>query len=286
MTHRGEMISVLINTLNEENNIRNCLESVKWVDEVIIVDMNSSDRTVEIAREYTDKIFQFESVGYSEPARQYGLERASGDWILIVDADEMVPCPLKFKLRELATRNTADVVRFPRLNYYFGEPIDVTGMAPLRDMQIRFFKRGAVFFTPEIHNFTRLAPGVNVHSVTDPALSFIHFNFLDLEHYLEKFNRYTTIEARNMFQGIKMPHRSAWAAVWHSACVFNFHYKKARGYKAGFRGFVLSALMAGYVLIVHLKWLLMKFYNSVDVRASVKSEYQRIAKTILEDYSK
>ena len=62
-------ISILIHTLNEERNIRNCLETVKWADEIIIIDMYSDDKTVEIAKEYTDKIFYHERMGYADPAR-------------------------------------------------------------------------------------------------------------------------------------------------------------------------------------------------------------------------
>ena len=84
-------ISILIHTLNEERNIRNCLETVKWADEIIIIDMYSDDRTVEITKEYTDKIFYHERMGYADPARQFGLEKATHEWVLQVDADELVP---------------------------------------------------------------------------------------------------------------------------------------------------------------------------------------------------
>ena len=94
-------VSVLIHTLNEERNIRNCLETVIWAEEIIVVDMYSDDKTVEIAREYTDKIFYFERVGYVEPARKFALERATKPWILVVDADELVPRKLYEKLKEV-----------------------------------------------------------------------------------------------------------------------------------------------------------------------------------------
>ncbi len=88
-------ISVLINTFNEERNIKNCLESVSWADEIIIVDMYSDDKTVDIAKNYTDKIYYFERMGYADPARQFALKKATHEWVLIVDADEMVPLELR-----------------------------------------------------------------------------------------------------------------------------------------------------------------------------------------------
>jgi len=88
-------VSVLVHTLNEEKNIRNCLDTLKWAEEIIIVDLFSDDRTVEVASEYTDRFFFHERMGYADPARQFGLEKASCNWILIVDADEQVPLKLK-----------------------------------------------------------------------------------------------------------------------------------------------------------------------------------------------
>ena len=91
-------ISAVINTLNEESNIAFCLETLKWCDEIIVVDMQSEDRTVEIAANFTDKIYNFERVGYVEPARKFAVEQATGDWILLIDADELVPKQLADKL--------------------------------------------------------------------------------------------------------------------------------------------------------------------------------------------
>src|SRR5674476_460941 len=88
-------ISCVINTFEEAQNIRFCLEALTWCDEIIVVDMFSSDETLKIAKEYTDKIFLFEQKGYVEPARKFAVEQATGDWILIVDADELISAPLK-----------------------------------------------------------------------------------------------------------------------------------------------------------------------------------------------
>ena len=114
-------ISVLINTFNEEKNIENCLKAVKWADEIIIVDMYSDDKTVEIASKYTDKIFYFKRMRYADPARQFALKNASYDWILVVDADELVPLKLKNKILEISIKNLGDVVYIPRSNYFAGE---------------------------------------------------------------------------------------------------------------------------------------------------------------------
>ncbi len=89
-------VSVLVHTLNEEKNIRHCLETVKWASEIVIIDMYSDDKTTEIASEYTDKIFYHERMDFADPARDSSAwKKASNRWVLILDADEMVPFRLK-----------------------------------------------------------------------------------------------------------------------------------------------------------------------------------------------
>ena len=196
-------ISVIIHTFNEERNIRNCLETVKWADEIIIVDMYSDDKTVEIAKEYTDKIYFFERVGYVEPARQFALEKATHEWILVVDADELVPLKLKNKLIEIMEKDLADVVFIPCNNYFFGRLMQGTGWGALQDYHPRFFKKNFVSFSEGIHAKFRINKDARIYYIDDPETGFIHFNYIDVEHFLDKLNRYTTIEAKNMFKGIK-----------------------------------------------------------------------------------
>ena len=86
-------ISAIINTRNEEHNIRYCLETLRWCDEIIVVDMESEDNTIKIAREYTDKIYSHPKVLAFDIARKYALEKAPGNWILQIDADEMITKP-------------------------------------------------------------------------------------------------------------------------------------------------------------------------------------------------
>ena len=94
-------ISVFIITLNEAKNIRSCLESIRWADEIVVVDMKSDDATSAIAKEYTEKVFSFERTGYCEPARQYAYEQTTGEWILNLDADELMTAPLRDELRRI-----------------------------------------------------------------------------------------------------------------------------------------------------------------------------------------
>src|SRR5437870_2321022 len=110
-------ISVFFNTLNEAQRIRLSLESVKWANEIVVVDMHSDDTTTAIAREYTDKVFSFERMGYCEPARKFAAEQTTGDWILNLDADELVTVGLKKELLKIVKEDQYDAVYIPRKNY-------------------------------------------------------------------------------------------------------------------------------------------------------------------------
>src|SRR5579883_1198418 len=121
LTGMRPRISAVINTLNEEKNLPFALQSVcTWVDEIVVVDMHSTDRTLEIAREFGARIFLHEPMGFAEPARAFALARATGDWILLLDADEVVPFSLSRRLLSIAANNESDAVLIPWLNYVFG----------------------------------------------------------------------------------------------------------------------------------------------------------------------
>jgi glycosyltransferase involved in cell wall biosynthesis len=278
-------ISVLIHTFNEEKNIRNCLETVKWADEIIIVDMYSDDKTVEIAKEYTHKIYFFERVGYVEPARQFALEKATHEWILVVDADELVPLKLKNKLIEIMEKNLADVVFIPRNNYFFGRLMQGTGWGALQDYQPRFFKKNFVSFSEAIHDIFRINKNARIYYIDDPEAGFIHFNYVDVEHFLDKLNRYTTIEARNMFKGIKQA-PSLGKFLLKLLIEILIRFIKGKGYKDGLYGFSLTILMIAYHTSSYLKYKIMKKFNLENPREKILIEYNEIAKKIIEEYKK
>jgi glycosyltransferase involved in cell wall biosynthesis len=276
-------ISVIINTFNEERNIRNCLETVKWADEIIVVDMYSDDKTVEIAKEYTDKIYFFERMGYVEPARKYALEKAKNEWVLLVDADEITPLKLKNKLVEIMEKDLADVVYIPFNTYFFGRLMKGTGWGPLQDVHPRFFKKSFVSFSSAVHSFFNISDKARVFYITDPEYGFIHFNYIDVEHFLEKLNRYTTIEAKNMYDGIK-PVPTLPNFLIKLIKEFFGRFIKKKGYADGIYGFSLSILMVAYHVSGFLKYKIMKEYNSKEPREKIISKYNEIAKKIIEEY--
>ncbi|ABG03537.1 glycosyl transferase, family 2 [Rubrobacter xylanophilus DSM 9941] len=278
----SQKISVLVNTLNEEANIRNCLECVKWADEIVVVDMYSEDRTLDIAREYTDKVFLHERVDYVEPARRYALEQATNEWVLVVDADELVTRELRDRILQIAEEDRYDVVYVPRINYFFGRAMRGTGWAPLQDMHVRFFKKWCVRYSDEIHSPVGVDPSARVYELLDESCAFVHFNYIDAEHFIDKLNRYTTIEAKNSaaagrsFSGLGVLYAVLKEVGWR------FFLKN--GFKDGFQGLALSLLMGFYRLSAGLKLYLMERYSTENVRDTVLKQYARIAEREIRRY--
>ena len=124
-------LSVIVITYNEEQNIEDCLRSVCWADEIIVVDAYSQDRTVELARKYTDRVYQRERAGYA-PAKQFALGQATGDWVLWIDADERVTPELATQIREAVSRNPNPFSGYylPRRAYFLGRWIKHCGWYP------------------------------------------------------------------------------------------------------------------------------------------------------------
>ena len=133
-------LSVCVICFNEEKNIRRCLESLSWADEIIVVDSVSEDKTVEIAGEYTNTIFQRPWTGYVDQ-KNFALSKTHGVWILSVDADEEITLVLRDEiLAEIIKHDAKDGYRIPRRSYYQGRWINHSGFYP--DRQLRLLRRG------------------------------------------------------------------------------------------------------------------------------------------------
>lgn len=277
-------VSVLIHTFNEEENIADCLETVKWADEIIVVDMYSEDKTVEIAKKYTDKIYFFERMGYADPARQFALEKASNEWVLVVDADERVPLKLKKRLEQIMKEDIADIVFIPRNNYFFGEILKGNMWGPLQDIHPRLFKKGFIDLSPAVHEIFKIKKSARIYKITNPEEGFIHFAYIDVEHFLEKFNRYTTIEAKNMFEGLKKPPANFPKELYLTFRETIGRFFVKNGYKDGITGLYLAILMGAYRVSSFLKYRVMKKYRSMDPRKIIKDKYSQVSKQIIEEY--
>jgi glycosyltransferase involved in cell wall biosynthesis len=274
-------ISVVINTLNEEHNLPFALRSVRqWADEIIVVDMHSDDRTREIAEEYGARVYLHERVGYADPARGFALAQATGDWILILDADEVVPAPLSERLRRVASAGEYDVVAIPFINYFFGAPVWHAGWGPAQNLHERFFRRGAVAATPKLHAYLVPLPGSRILELEyEEGLAVAHFNYVGISHFVEKLNRYTDVEARRLVAEGHVPGPTR--AVARGAREAVRRYIGRRGFRDGWRGLYLAVLMGFYAFATAAKAKELKSVGTADV---VIETYRREAERLLAEY--
>lgn len=189
-------LSVVVNTLNEEANIEACLASVAdAADEIVVVDMRSDDRTVEIARRFTDRVFEFERSGVVEPARQFALNRATGDWIFVLDADERATPALAKGLRRVI-ENAGDVAvfRVPRRNRIAGRWMRGTRLGLDVERHPRLFRKGAVRSPSRIHAMPEFLGPVGEWPLSDEA-RIEHYAYDDLSDFVDRLNLYTDHEA-------------------------------------------------------------------------------------------
>lgn len=242
-------ISVVINTLNEEKNIERALKSVIWADEVVVCDMHSEDETVRIAKKYKAKVVYHKPTGYVEPARNFAIGKANGDWILIVDADEQIPERLANRLEDIANgTEQIDYVEIPRKNIIFHKWIQNSFWWP--DYNIRFFKKSAVEWLDKIHSKPKTT-GLGVKLEEREEYAIIHYNYNSLDQYLERLNRYTKQQSKELIQeGYKF----SWTdLIAKPLSEFLSRYFANEGYKDGLHGLVLSLLQSYSELIKYLR---------------------------------
>lgn len=232
------------------------IASVKnFAGEIIVVDMESEDNTSEVAKKLGAKVFTHKKTGYVEPARNFAIGKATGEWILILDADEEIPKKLAEKI-VLITKNTeADYYRIPRKNIIFGKWIKHSRWWP--DFNIRLFRKGTVSWNEVIHTVP-MTQGVGAQIDEKEELAIIHYNYDSLEQYLERMNRYTTLHAKIRFD-------EGYSFTWKDLITKPFNeflsrYFFGEGYKDGIHGLGLSLLQAFSELTLYLKiWQLNKF---------------------------
>ena len=260
-------LSVVINTLNEEKNLPRAVVSVKdLADEIVVVDMESDDGTTEVAGKLGAKVFSHKRVGYVEPARNFGIGKATNAWILILDADEEVPKKLADKIKQIIKNPKADYYRLPRKNIIFGRWMKHSRWWP--DYNIRLFKKGRVSWNELIHAVP-MTQGAGGEIAGEESLSIIHHHYDSIEQYLERMNRYTSLHA---LLRIKDGYKFVWRdLLTKPSNEFLSRYFFGEGYKDGIHGLALSLLQAFSELALYLKiWQKEKFADKdVDLKEVV-----------------
>lgn len=265
-------ISVVINTLNEEANLSRTINSVKnFADEIIVVDMESDDATVEIAKKLGAKVYSHKKTGYVEPARNFAISKATNEWIFILDADEDVPEKLAQKIKQLLKSPTADYFRIPRKNIIFGKWIEHTLWWP--DYQIRFFRKGFVDWGEEIHSIP-ITKGVGSDLPVNPDFAIVHHNYDFLDQFIERLFRYTKIQAENL---LKNGYVFNWADVFKKPSnEFLRRFFEGEGYRDGVHGLILSLLQAFSELMVYIRvWEKQGFKDQEIKKKEISAEFDR-----------
>lgn len=182
-------ISVALITKDEEQNIRRTLESVKWADEIVVVDSGSTDRTCDIAREYGAKIFHEDWKGFSAQ-KNSSIEKCSGNWVLSLDADEEILPALAVELKQAASSPDAcDGYFIRRRNHFMGRWIRWGGGYP--DSKLRFFKRGTALFKERAVHEEMQGKG----KIGLLHCDMNHHAYPNLTLFIEHMNRYSTLGA-------------------------------------------------------------------------------------------
>ena len=183
-------LSVIIIAKNEADNIRRCLESVAFADEIILLDSGSTDDTVAIARRYTSRVYETDWQGYGVQ-KQRALAYATGDWVLNLDADEFVTPELKTIILSAIKKPMVDAYRVPIRMFFYGKPQRFCS-SPKR--HVRLFKReGARYSDDLVHEKIILPENVKIQQIKLPIL---HHSFRDIRHALHKLNLYSSYSAK------------------------------------------------------------------------------------------
>jgi glycosyltransferase involved in cell wall biosynthesis len=247
-------LSVVIITRNEEKNIEDCLKSVSWADEAIVVDDFSSDKTLEIARRYTDKIFQ-RKMDVEGIHRNWAYSKARNEWVLSLDADETATPQLGKEIGDMISARTEYVgFAIPLRNYIGDYWVRHGGWYPAG--KLRLFKRD---------KFKYEEVGVHPRAILDGRWScftsdIVHKGYPDFGHFLDSLNRQTAEEAKKWVQdGRKM---SFGIARGKAIGRFIKTYWAKKGYKDGFIGFMVAFFAALYQIMSYAKyWELKKGYQ-------------------------
>lgn len=226
-------------TYNEEDNIRACLESISWVDEIVVVDSGSTDKTVDIAREYTERVFFNAWEGMKEQ-KTFAVSKASHPWIFSLDADERVTEDLKTSIQKILQHPEHDGYRFPRQNYFLGKWLKHGGWYP--DHVLRLFRKDRGHFG-----------GINPHDKviiekgTVATLDFpiVHITYKSLAQYIHKQNLYSSISAEEKVKSEKPGAVSPFLIMMKMAEKFFEVYIFKKGFLDGFHG-LIAAIGATY----------------------------------------
>ena len=254
-------VTATIITYDEEKNIPDAIGSVRWADEIIVVDSGSADRTREIAEKLGAKVYVNPWPGFSAQ-KQFAVEKASNDWIFSLDADERVSDDLKDEIAIiLNSDNKADGYKIPRLAYYMGRAIRHGGWYP--DRQLRLFdRRKGHWKDVRVHETIEMDPGARVEVLNGHIL---HFSVEGpREHHEMIGERYAPLAAEQMLANGRRTSPLNAAAAGVAAFIRSYFLKT--GFLDGFPGLCVAYFAAHHAVMKHL--ILLELQDSLETQNS------------------
>lgn len=262
-------LSVVIIAKNEQGRIKDCLESVYgWADDIVVLDDESTDNTRAIAAGFTDKIF-IRHMELEGKHRNFGASKVKNDWIILLDCDERLTDDLKKEIADAVKEGDPKIAAYwaPQINYIGDVPLNHGGWS---NPHIRLYNKNYVKWSEAdfdvIHpglKFTQGYRGGNLKAKT------IHYSFRNVENFIAKINRYSTLEATKWYlDGRKMP---LGKAMWRAWDRFFRRFIAKKGYKDGYYGFVAAVLSGFHEFAAYSKYREMKEkgYYINDLKAKV-----------------
>jgi glycosyltransferase involved in cell wall biosynthesis len=245
-------LSVYVLAYNDEPNIRACLETVTWADELIVVDSFSTDATEKISREFTPHVYQHEFRGFGR-LRNDAVAHTSHDWVFSLDSDERATPEIRDEIQDLLRRGPhADAYFVPRQNFFLGRQIRHCGWYP-DYRQPQLFRRDRMRYREDlVHESFELNGRIGYLKQ-----HVLQYPFRDVDHYLAKMDRYSDLMAQRMVeQGRRF---RSWQLFLNPSFTFFKMYVGRAGFLDGMPGLILSGLYAYYTFIKYAKfWELTK----------------------------
>ena len=259
MTHTLPTLSAILITRNEAHNLHDCLQSLQGlVDEIIVVDSQSTDDTVAIALQHGAKVSQPEGWPGFGPQKNRALDLATCDWVLSIDADERVTLELAAEIKQVLRASNDNVAyQIPRLSWYCGKFIQHSGWQP--DFVLRLFKRGSGNFTSDLvhERLVVKTPQQKLNGV------LLHYSFMNFSQVLLKINAYSEASAKQAF--LRGRRANVFTAVGHGFWSFFKTYILKAGFLDGQHGLALAVSNAEGSYYRYLKiWRLEQDAKNVD----------------------
>ena len=240
------MISACILVRNEEKRIEDAIQCLQgWTDQIIVIDNESHDDTVAIARRYTEHILSAPCAANFDAARNLAIPEATGDWIFFLDADERVPAELGLILRQLVQEHghEFEALVIPFRHFFCGKWMEHSGWWP-GYTRPQLLKKGRFHYNDRLHSGVHVDGQTRFFPATDPQLAIAHYSYDNLHHYLAKLNAYTDGEAESLL--VDGQSHSWQAMLAHFVQDWQICYERGRADLDGMHGFVLSFLSAFY----------------------------------------